>query len=182
MTNTHRSPFSVPINVRRLPKKGHFEKYSATEEVRSQLAEVYELVSIEQFDAHASVAPWKRDGVKITGEVRSNHTQYCAVTGDPLSVSLREEVEAILVPEGSTLARPRQNDEGELIFDVEGDDLPEVFTGDSIDLANVWLEFFTLGLDPYARKEGEEFNSDSVNTPKESPFSVLSDLKTDIKK
>ena len=113
-------PFSHPVHVRRLPKKGHNEKYSAPENVRALMSERYDLISIEKFDADALVAPWKRDGVKVVGEVRASLTQPCAVTGDPLQVMLREEVDAILVPDGSKLARPPRNDEGELIFDVEG--------------------------------------------------------------
>ena len=175
-------PFTLPINVRTLPKKGQNVPYLADNDVRAHIAQTYDLISVESFKAHAVLAPWKRDGVEVRGTIDVQLTQPCAISGEPLSVRVQEDLEALFVPEGSRLSKPRKDDEGELIFDVEGDDLPDTFTGDSIDVAAVWLEFFGLGLDPFARIEGAELDVGLIDDPEDSPFAALAALKQDAKK
>ena len=173
--------FELMVNVRTLPKKGQMVLHAAKPSECARIAEQFELVSVESFNGECLLTPWKRDGVKLSGIVKANFKQSCAITMEPLDITLEEPVEIIFVPDGSKLSRPRTNDEGEIIFDPEGDDLPETFVGDSIDIASVWLEFMALGIDPFARKEGavfqteEDGNSDAVSV--DSPFAALSSLK-----
>ena len=173
--------FKLIVNVRTLPKKGQMVLHTATEEECAKVAEQFELVSVESFRGECLVAPWKRDGVKLTGVVKAKFTQPCSITMEPLEVKLEEPVEMLFVPDGSKLSRPKTNDEGEIIFDPEGDDLPETFIGDSIDIASVWLEFMALGIDPFARKEGAVFqgdeDGDSDAVSPDSPFAALAGLK-----
>ena len=174
------TPFTHPMNVRTLPRKGRNVVFSAPDDVRQRIADAYGLLDVEVFEATALLEPWKRDGVQITGRVKTRITQPCAITSEPLEAIVDEGVEVIFVPDGSRLSKPRTNDDGELILDPEGADLPETFVGDSIDLAAVWLEFFALGLDPFARKEGAEFvepQADNDDPDPNSPFATLSSLK-----
>lgn len=39
-----------------------------------------------------------------------------------------------------------------MILDAEGEDGPEPFSGDAIDVGQLAEEFFALGIDPYPRK------------------------------
>ncbi len=181
MPSEAEAAFSLPVNVRRLPKKGQMLLFEASKEQREQIARDYNLISIESFNAEGLVAPWKRDGVKLTGHVKAQVTQPCAVSGEPLSAVVDEAVEVLFLPEGSRLARPATDADGEIVFDPMGDDLPEPFVGDSIDLAQSWLEFFDLGLDPHARLEGAEFDRSGLNLSQDSPFSVLADMKPSLK-
>ncbi len=173
--------FKLMVNVRTLPKKGQMVLHSATLEECAKIAEQFELVSVESFKGECLVAPWKRDGVKLIGVVKATFTQPCSITMEPLEVKLEEPVEMLFVPDGSKLSHPRTNDEGEIIFDPEGDDLPETFIGDSIDIASVWLEFMALGIDPFARKEGAVFQAeedgDGDDVSPDSPFTALVGLK-----
>ncbi|MEE9314836.1 MAG: DUF177 domain-containing protein [Rhizobiaceae bacterium] len=175
------APFEFAANIRTLSKKGQHVKYSAPEDAREAIATTYELVSVESFEAKALLAPWKRDGVQVTGHIKANITQPCAISSEPLTAVVDETVEMFFVPDGSKLAKPRTNEEGEWVFDVEGNELPETFVGDSIDVAAVWLEYFSLGIDLFARKNGAAFEpvEDGVEggDKPDSPFAALAGLK-----
>jgi hypothetical protein len=70
-----------------------------------------------------------------------------------------------------------------MIIDPDGPDLPETFTGDTIDVGAFVAEFAAMGLDPYPRKPGVEFEPHIENSGrtdrKPSPFAVLRELKVD---
>ena len=110
-------------------------------------------------------------------------TQSCVVTLEPVSSKIDETVEHIFVPEGSKLARMVTNEEGEIVLDPDGPDIPDQFTGDSIDVGAVVAEFAALAIDPYPRKPNVEFaekaekEADDDKPP--SPFAVLKDWKKD---
>ena len=174
---TFELPFSYPVNVRTLPRKGRHLNYQAPAEVLPLIAKAYDLTEVASFSAECLVQPWKRDGVKISGTVVSSHTQPSAVSGDPIESSVDEPFEALFVPENSRLSRPAVNGEGEMVVSLDADDVPEVFAGDSIDLAQVWLEFFALALDPFARSDDEEFDTEAFRDPESSPFAALAALK-----
>jgi hypothetical protein len=62
----------------------------------------------------------------------------------------------LLLPEHSKLARRHPGEGGEMLIDPEGEDLPETFAGNSIDVGALAEEFFELALDPYPRKPDAE--------------------------
>lgn len=172
-------PFTLLINARTLPKRGRVVNFTAKPEQAAAIAVENDLVSVEIFTATATIQPWKGQGVSVTGRVQASITQPCAVTAEPVSDRVDEKVDMIYVPLDSKLAKPRLNEEGEWVLSVEGDDPPETFVGDSIDLAEVWLEHFTLGIDPYLRAEGADFQSAAADEPETapSPFAALAALK-----
>lgn len=182
MAHEPESVFSLPVNVRRLSKKGQMFRFEASQQERRGIAERYDLIDVESFVCEAVVAPWKKDGVKVSGVVAAKIAQPCAVSGDALNQSVNEPVDMLFVPDGSRLSRPAVDADGEIVFDPMGDELPETFIGDSIDLAEVWLEFFSLGLNPYARLDGAEIDQSSLDVEQESPFSVLASMKPSLKK
>lgn len=170
--------FSFPVAVQTMPKKGRFERYKAAPETCSQIATDYDLIEILSFEAEAKVSWWKAKGVEVCGLVTASVIQPCALTGEPLAVLVEEDLHAYFVPSGSRLAKPRYDSEGEIIMNYEGDDAPEEYDGVTLDLAAVWLEHFTLGLDPFARKEGAELaNAANDSDEDASPFAALKALK-----
>ncbi len=58
------------------------------------------------------------------------------------------------MPQDSKLGRLGFEGGGEIVIDVEGEDSPEVFEGDSIDVGALAEQFFGLDIDPYPRKQG----------------------------
>jgi hypothetical protein len=144
---------------------------------RRTLAAIWKVPSVEAFSATATLGRWKRDGVRVKGHVAARITQACVVTLEPVEQEIAEDFEAVFVPETSRLARIPLDDAGELFLDPEGPDLPETFTGDSIDVGAVAAEFAALAIDPYPRKEGVVFEPPGGDSPvddgKVSPFAVL---------
>lgn len=148
------SPVSYPVNVSHLARSGLPVWLEADDKQRQALADDHDLASVESFRFDLKLAPWKGDGVRITGNVRAAITQTCVVTLEPLKADIDETVDAILVPEGSNLANPDWAGHGELVIEAEGPDMPETFSGDSVDVGALAEEFFVLAIDPYPRKEG----------------------------
>jgi uncharacterized metal-binding protein YceD (DUF177 family) len=113
--------------------------------------------------------------------VRAHIVQTCVVTLEPVEAAIREPVEAIFVPEGSRLARPADNEGGEMILDPSGPDIPDTFAGDTIDAGAVVSEHVALAIEPYPRKEGaafgERIESSAADDKRPNPFAALKDWK-----
>ena len=173
--------FDYPFKVRKLAKKGQHIRFSADQETRERIARDYDLIGVDSFDVDCKVTPWKSDGVEVTGTLKADVVQPCAVSAEPLAQTIREEIEFIFLPEGSKLLRPPRFEEQEMILDPMGDDVPDTFIGDSLDLAGPWLETFALGIDLFARIDGAAFSAENLDSERESPFAALAALKTDTK-
>lgn len=166
-----------PINVR----------LDADERERQNLAETWSVSNVLSFSAELAVSRWKRDGVKVVGSVHTVVEQPCVVTLEPVQQTIEEPVNALFVPEGSKLARFDRSGEGEVIVDPDGPDLPETFSGDTIDVGAAAAEFAAMAIDHYPRKDGTVFpghiesapdaDDDESDRPP-SPFAVLKDWKT----
>lgn len=185
MTKPNRDdvPFSYPVKVGHIsanPVEVHVE---ADAEERAGLARLWEVPEVKSLKAVMSIARWKKDGVRLKGHVTAEIVQSCVVTLEPVEATISEDFEQLYVPEGSRLARLTTGEEGEMVLDPEGPDLPESFAGDSIDAGEAVAECVALAMDPYPRKPGAEFpahiEDDGENDRKPSPFAVLKDWKKD---
>lgn len=179
-----RPPFSYAVSVGHVshnPIEVHIE---ADARELQGLAKLWDVPSVEALSADFKIRRWKRDGVKLVGTVTGKVTQSCIVSLEPVQTEIHEEIDQIFVPEGSTLARIPATDQGELIIDPDGPDLPDTFTGDRLDVGAVAAEFAAMGLEPYPRKPGVEFepriaDAEAPEDRKPSPFAVLRNLKLD---
>jgi uncharacterized metal-binding protein YceD (DUF177 family) len=178
-----RPPFSYLVKVGHVshnPIEVHVE--ADARELKA-LAALWKVLSVEALSADLKLRRWKKDGVKVFGSIHAHVTQACVVTLDPVESDIDEDLDQIFVPEGSALARIPANDEGEMIIDPDGPDMPETFAGDAIDVGAVVAEFAAMGIDPYPRKPGVEFEPHIENSggteAKPSPFAVLKNLKID---
>ncbi|MFC4625325.1 DUF177 domain-containing protein [Daeguia caeni] len=179
---TDKPALTYPVPVLHLPQKGVIVKIGTDEKERAALARTHGLEAVNAFDAEFLVTPWKRDGIRVRGKIAAEIVQACVVTLEPLINRIEEEVDTIFVPENSRLARIQLDESGEMLLDADGDDIPETFAGDRIDVGAVAEEFFELAIDPYPRKPGlpEETApltfGDDENKP-ESPFAKLAQLR-----
>lgn len=146
------SPVSFRANVKRLPAKGMPVLIEADAAQRAALAEIHGLLEVKRYTAKLLVAPWKRNGVQVTGTVDADIVQACVVTLDPIDANVTETIDTIFLPQDSKLGRLGFEGGGEILLDAEGDDGPETFSGDSIDVGALAEELFGLGIDPYPRK------------------------------
>lgn len=180
-TGTDEVPFSYAVKVGHISAKPVRIKLEANEAELKALAVFWEIVSVQSFKAELQVTRWKKDGLKVNGQVKAEITQECIVSLADVPSRIDEEFEQIFVPEGSKLARLVLNDEGEIIVSAEGDDIPEQFSGDTIDAGVLVTEIAALAIDPYPRKDGAEYGEpdvkDEVVDAKPSPFAALKDWK-----
>lgn len=173
-------PLTHMVSVARLPQRGMAVTLNASDAERAALARDHHLVEVKSFAATMLVSKWRRDGVKITGSVIADIVQTCSITLEPIDAHLKNEIDAVFVPEQSKLARIDTDANGEIVLDAEGPDMPETFTGDQLDIGRVAEEFFGLGIDLYPRKAGAELPPvmDADQEPaKVSPFAKLATLK-----
>lgn len=175
------SPIARPVVVSVLPTAGYPVRIEATEAERAALAEAHDLVAVDAFVADLDVRRWRKDGVRIRGEVKAHIVQQCIVSLEPVPAELDVEVDAVFLPEGSRLVRPL-DDDGALIVDAEGPDIPETFAGGEIDVGAVAEEFFELAIDPYPRAPGADLGeiageNDEGEGEAENPFAKLAGLR-----
>lgn len=173
-------PISHNVSIARLPQKGMTVCLKASHQELAALTKAHGLISVDNFDAELLVSKWRRDGVRISGHVKASIIQACSITLEPLSAQIDAEIDALFVPESSKLARPKLDEDGEMILDSDGPDAPETFTGDHLDVGAIAEEFFALSIEMYPRKQGAELaisNEVPETTPvKISPFAKLSQL------
>ena len=142
---------------------------------RSEIARALGLVSLSALSAELTLRPWM-DGVEITGGFQAVVEQVCAVSLDNFEHPLSGEIALRAVPAGSPQAPDSAG--GEVDYDSEAPDPPDVLESDTLDLAAYVVEHLGLEIDPFARKPGVAFDytpSDEI----ESPFAVLKRLKGD---
>ncbi len=140
---------------------------------RAQIAKALGLQSLPALSAQLTVKPWM-EGVEIAGRFDAVVEQLCAVSLDPFETPLSGEIELRAVPVGSPQAPEPTG--GEVDYDPDAPDPPDVLETDTIDLAAYVVEHLALEIDPFARKPGAEFEHTPEPEP-ESPFAVLKTLK-----
>ena len=167
------SPVSFVVNVARLPQKGMPVVLAAEDGQRERLAADHGLLSVESWRAALLVEPWKRNGVRVSGQVDAEITQQCVVTLEPIAAQISEEVSALYFPQDSKLGRLGFHAAGEIHLDAEGPDSPETLSGDTIDVGALAEEFFALAIDPYPRKEGASIEVADAEPKTPDNFSPL---------
>lgn len=183
MTQTEKPAFSYLVKVGHISANAVSVAIKADDRERAALRDLWNVSDVLSLTSSLQVARWKKDGVRIKGNVEARIVQACVVTLEPVESLIDEPVDMIFVPEGSRLARIAANDVGEMILDPDGPDLPETFTGDAVDVGAAVAELAALAIDPYPRKEGAAFGERIESTSKDdvrpNPFAVLKDWKKD---
>ena len=118
MTNDKQA-FSYKVRVGNVAANPITVKFEADEAECRQIAKVWDILGVEAFSGEAAVSRWKRDGVRVKGQVNARILQECVVTLEPVEQTISEAFEALFVPENSRLARPETTD-GELVVDPDG--------------------------------------------------------------
>ena len=176
-------PFSHPVKVAQISATQSTVRLAASPEECLGLAALWNVLSVTSLKAELQIARWKKDGVRIKGQVEAVITQACVVTLEPVDATIDETIDQIFVPEGSKLARIAAEEAAQAILDPDAPDLPDLFTGDVLDLGVIVAEFAALGIDPYPRKADIDFaghiEDDGAKDAKRSPFAALKDWKKD---
>lgn len=140
---------------------------------RAKVAHDLGLETLPSLTAELTLKPWL-DGVEITGTFDAVVEQICAVTLEPFEHPLHGQIDIRAVPAGSPHAPAAVG--GELEYDPDAPDPPDVLAGDAVDLAAYVVEHLALEIDPFARKPGAEFEYQPP-ADETSPFAALQKLK-----
>lgn len=185
--------FCRPLQVEEVPPEGLDLMISATEPERQALATADGLEGLAKLEASLHVAPWQKGGLAVTGEMRARIAQNCVVTLDPFETEIVEPIDVKFAPVVAGYERPpevtasaargrrrsaksKQPPTPVVVF--EGEDPPDPIVEGRVDLGALVAEFLALGLDPYPRRPGVEFEEiPGPAEPAESPFAKLQALK-----
>lgn len=168
MTPEAVGPFSRPVDVKNLPPQGTEIRVEATSEECATLAKDFGLPAIHALSGDFKLVSSAK-GVHVTGMVRAKVTQICVVSLDPFDSDIEEEVEVDFAEEvGMPPEPPTEMHEYEP---------PDEIVDGHIDLGSLASEFLALGLDPYPRKPGVDFDYQDPKDVKDSPFAALGTLK-----
>lgn len=177
------------LNITTMPKAGYARKLFPDDSEREAIAGSCGLTAVTAFEAAIECKPWHRDGVTVSGHITAKIEQACAVSLEPIFSTIDMEFSARFVPEDSRLALPPKQVDGEIVFEFEGEDAPDIIEGEDVDLWGVVLEYFNLEIDPFPRAEGQEMPAElsaelsvesapvEAEDDKVSPFAVLAELK-----
>ena len=164
--------WSKPLRMHDLGRGALTLRLTPDEAERAAIAKQLGLEALPVLTADLTLQPWL-DGMQITGRFEAVVEQLCAVSLDAFAHPLSGEIEVRAVPAGSVNAP--QSTGGEVDYDPEAPDPPDVLEGDAIDLAAYVVEHLALEIDPFARKPGVAFEyADPVE--EESPFAVLRNI------
>jgi len=174
---------NIDVDVTRLPAKGRWIKFVATDDELKAISRHFDLVSLENMKADLLVVPWRRVGVEVSGRISATYSQSCVLSFEIIQQNLSEDVTLSYVPEGSPLAKPELDSSGEMVIDPESEDLPEEFSGSTIDISQSILECLTLAIDPFPRlpdvRMPDKYAPDpDIDDQPKSPFAVLAQLKS----
>ncbi|WID96358.1 DUF177 domain-containing protein [Bosea vestrisii] len=171
-------PFSHPLRVETITLRPVAVDLAAEQGELAAVASFLGVASAEALKASYSLS---RNGerVKLEGMIKASLHQNCVVTVDPFPVELNVPVKLDFAPEAeiAAMARPSEDDEIDIEVLMNEEDPPEPIIDGTIDLGLVTLEFLALALDPYPRKPGVAFSEPAPETPAESPFAALLQLK-----
>jgi len=177
-------PFSRPIAVETVGDKGLRLDLEASAAECAALARQDGLVALRDLRVEAEVTRRSRDRFLVRGRVRAVATQTCVVTMESFEAEVEEPFEVEFAPEAEAeAAHARAMAEIEAAQDKAAalaaqPDPPDPIVGGRIDIGALASEFFALGLDPYPRKPGAQFDAlieDAGEKP--SPFAALARLK-----
>ena len=135
--------FSRPLDVRHVEARPH--RIAADPAERAALAGRFGLVAIERLEAEARFAR-EGEAVVATGRLEAEIVQSCAVSGEPLAVTIAEPLALRFVP-------ARAADDEELELDADARDEIE-YEGHGFDFGEAVAQSLALAIDPYA--EGPE--------------------------
>ena len=174
------NPFSYVVKVGHVSANPLSVQLAADAREMQGLARLWKVEEVTALSADLQILRWKKDGIRIRGTVEADIVQACIVTLEPVGSHIEEEIDQIFMPDGSKLARIA-TENGEMVVDPDGPDLPELFSGDSIDVGTVVAEFAALAIDPYPRKPDADFRDhiedDGSADTRPSAFSALKDWK-----
>jgi len=170
MTPGSVGPLSRPVDVMNLPPQGAQFQVVATAEECAVLAKDFKIPAIRSLSGDYKLSGSAK-GVHVAGRVKAAITQVCVVTLDTFDSEIEEEVEVDFAESSGMPPEPPT--------EMHEYEPPDEIVNGHVDLGAITAEFLVLGLDPYPRKPGVDFEYKGDGDVKDSPFAALGKLKRD---
>jgi uncharacterized metal-binding protein YceD (DUF177 family) len=161
-----KTPWSVVVALDDIPETGFHTAMEAPEPVRADLAKLAGLRELPRLSAIFDLTP-RGGGVHVAGQVSAHLGQTCVVTLEPIESDLTETIDLVFAPGAQAQPKDYKLDE----------EPPEMPVDGKIDLGAIATEFLLLGIDPYPRKAGAEFDPVKADDAGARPFAALEALK-----
>lgn len=170
------------VAISGIPKKGLRMKVRLEEAEERALCDFYTLLSVESFEAELFLQKKTGSRFHLTGVVKAVVIQPCVVSLAPVTQPIEEEIDLSLVPETEFDRFMEKSDgEGALVLSFNHD-VPDTFTGETIDVGALMLEHLALGLDPYPQAEGAQMDKTKIEgEDRPSSFAALAELRAKMK-
>jgi hypothetical protein len=173
--NQSAQPWHVPVRLEDVPETGLHLDLMADAPVRAGLAALAGVIDIPRLEAVLDVVR-HGNGLQMTGRVSATVGQTCVITLEPLQNEVDEPINVVFAPVASDFAA----------VELEAEDLPEdalreppeILSDGTADVGAIAAEFLLLGIDPYPRKPGAEFEPPAEQAGVVSPFGALAKLKS----
>lgn len=151
-----------------LPPDGMDSVFDAPAEVLEALAGRYGLSAVSSLRWTLDIAPWRRRGVAVRGRLEALIVQQCVVTLEPVETQIDEAID-----ERFDEVEPEAAD---------ADNAPEPMVDGRADVGTVLEQYFAMGIDPYPRKPGIDFEGFSTSreegaAERPNPFAALKDFR-----
>ena len=164
-------PWSVLLKADLIPETGLNRTIEATSDICAAVANLADVRAVTDLRATFNLSR-AGDVVHVSGRVTGKVGQNCVVTLEPLETAVDEPVDMLCAPVpaagGAAGEERRRRTE---------DEPPEPLIDGAIDLGAVATEFLILGIDPYPRKDGVEFEPLDADSEIPHPFAALQALK-----
>ncbi|WP_350334495.1 YceD family protein [Coralliovum pocilloporae] len=165
-------------------KRPETVRFTASAEECAEIAKLYSLPDVTAFSFEIEVEAWRKQGLRLKGDLKAEVIQSCVVTLEPVPGTIREEMDICFLPEGASRGRQVEASGKEIMIDPEAEDPPEILTGNRLDVATPAFEHFALALNPYPRLEGAHLpdtEDEDEDDGRESPFAALKGLQGQLK-
>jgi uncharacterized metal-binding protein YceD (DUF177 family) len=167
------NPWSVPVAQTEIPESGRHFDLTADQQTRNAIAGFAGVDSLPRLAAHFDVTLHGRAGLRVVGHVSATVGQTCSVTLEPMESDIDEAVDLVFLP----AAPPSDAKSSWTEVEIPVDDAPEALVDGSIDLGAIATEFLVLGIDPYPRKAGTQFQFPASHDDAARPFAALAALR-----
>jgi len=164
-----------PVSLARVDRNGETHEVAATEDERARIKGALELLDLPRLAAGVTLARSGSTKITVTGQIDAELVQACVVTLEPVTQRIEQAFERRFVPSGEAAGSAAPS-----AIDVapEGEDPPDVYEADRIDIGAVVMEELILAIDPYPRAPGAELPEEATDDADEAPESPFAALKT----
>jgi uncharacterized metal-binding protein YceD (DUF177 family) len=165
------------IRLDSMPPEGRTLTVEPDAELRAEIAAALGVTALDRLRVELRATRF-RGGMRVEGRLLADVEQPCVVTLAPVHQSIEEPVDRVFLPAEKRGRQPAPA--AELLVDVEGEDLPDVFEGHEADLSDMIVETLALAIDPYPRAPGATLDDLGVPAGEDddpSPFAGLASLR-----